>query len=113
MFMFWNYLVKCSCFKLDFLKIEFQWKTRFLKNWVIWNQIKKKKIHGTWVSCKISHITRFLENRVSKHGYFATSFERKEQMLILPWKTKSVQKVKNHPYPQNLRSSNYCVAHVS
>ena len=90
----------------------------------MWNQTKKKKnmefeFHVKFLTLldflKIEFFieTQFLENRVSKHGYFATSFERKGQMPILPWKTKSVQKVKNHPYPQNLRSSNYCVAHVS
>ena len=36
--MFLNYLGKCPCFKLDFLKIEFQWKTRYLDNRVIGNQ---------------------------------------------------------------------------
>ena len=33
----------CPCFKLDFLKIEFQWKTRFAKNRFIGNQTLKKK----------------------------------------------------------------------
>ena len=37
----WNYLRICSCFKLDFIKIEFQWKTRFGENWVIGNQTLK------------------------------------------------------------------------
>ena len=41
--MFLNYLGKCPCFKLDFLKIEFQWKTRYLDNRVIGNQTLKKK----------------------------------------------------------------------
>ena len=41
--MFWNYLAIYPYFKLDFLKIEFQWKTRFLENQVIGNQTKKKK----------------------------------------------------------------------
>ena len=38
MSMFWNYLEKCSCFKLYFLKIDFHWKTKFLENRVIGNQ---------------------------------------------------------------------------
>ena len=57
--LFWNYLAKCFYFKFYFLKIEFQWKTRFLKNRVMWNQTKKKKKHGTRVPFKISHITQF------------------------------------------------------
>ena len=32
---------------------------------------KKKKKHETRVLCKISHITRFSKNQVSKHGHFA------------------------------------------
>ena len=43
MSIFCNYLAKCPCFKLDFLKIEFQWKTRFLENQVMWIQTLKKK----------------------------------------------------------------------
>ena len=34
----WNYLRICPYFKLDYLKIEFQWKTRFGENWDIGNQ---------------------------------------------------------------------------
>ena len=62
----WNYFVICSYFKLDFLKIEFQWKIRFLENWVIGKKLKKKKkkIHGTRVPCNILQITRFSLNRV-------------------------------------------------
>ena len=41
MSLLWNYLGKCPYFKLDFLKIDFQWKTRFLENWVIGNQTLK------------------------------------------------------------------------
>ena len=45
----WNYLGICPCFKLDFLKIKFQWKTQFGENrvigenQVIGNQTLKKK----------------------------------------------------------------------
>ena len=65
MLIFWNYLAKYSCFKLDFLKIEFQWKTRFLKNRVIGKKLKKKKLHGTRVPCNILQVTRFSLNRVA------------------------------------------------
>ena len=34
----WNYLRICPYFKLDYLKIEFQWKTGFGENWDIGNQ---------------------------------------------------------------------------
>ena len=35
------------------------------------NLKKEKRKKGTRVPCKISHITRFSKNRVSKLGYFA------------------------------------------
>ena len=41
----WNYSGICLCFKFDFLKTEFYWKTRFGKNQVIGNQKKKKSCH--------------------------------------------------------------------
>jgi len=63
--------------KLDFLKIEFQYKTRFLENWVIaklnlkikiklWNlsSIQGTQVHGTWVPLENFHGTRVYETRV-------------------------------------------------
>ena len=51
MSVFWNYLEKCFCLKIEFLKLEFQWKTRFTQNWVIGKNLK----NFTWNS---SFITR-------------------------------------------------------
>ena len=73
--MFWNYLAIYPCFKLDFLKIEFQWKTWFLENQVIGKKLKKKKKkkqkkkkkkkkHGTLVPWNILQVTRFSLNLV-------------------------------------------------
>ena len=39
--MFWNYLGKYPCLKLDFLKLEFQWRTQFAQNRVIGKNLKK------------------------------------------------------------------------
>ena len=62
----WNSLGKCFCFKLNFLKIEFQWKTQFLENQVIEKKKRKKKrkkkLHGTQVPCSFFKVTRFLPN---------------------------------------------------
>ena len=82
--LFWNYLAKCLCFKLDFLKIEFQWKTRFLENWIMWNQTLKKKknymefeFHIKFLTLLDFHQIKFFietwfsKNRVSKQGHFA------------------------------------------
>ena len=44
---FWNYLVKCPCFKLDFLKIEFQLSIKnsiFRKSSYVKSNLKKKKM---------------------------------------------------------------------
>ena len=63
MLVLWNYLAKCSYFKLDFLKIEFQWKTWFTQNRII-SKKTCKNLHGTWVPCKFLQVTRFWVNRV-------------------------------------------------
>ena len=47
---FWNYLGKCFCLKIEFLKLEFQWKTRFTQNWVIGKNLK----NFTWNSSSIT-----------------------------------------------------------
>ena len=78
--MFWNSIFRKSSFneKLVLMKIiEFQWKTRFDENRVIW-----EILHGTQVLCIIIiffkvwfHITQFSKNLVFldslKHEYFA------------------------------------------
>ena len=63
--------------KLNFLKIEFQFKTRFLDNRVIANRkILKKKIFGTQVLCKVlefyvkysSSLKKFKWNSISMNS---------------------------------------------
>ena len=49
MSIFWNYIANCPYFKINFLKIEFQWKTRFLENQVMWNQNNNNN-NNTWNS---------------------------------------------------------------
>ena len=94
MSMFWNYLAKYPYFKLDFLKIEFQWKTRFLENLVMWNQTLKKKknveleFYVKFLTLLDFHQIEFqnrgiLQDSFKTWGIFATSFGQKRQMLIL------------------------------
>ena len=83
---FWNYLAKYPCFKLNFLEIEFQWKTRFLENKVIWNQTFKKikiKIHATRVPCKnFSHYLIFIKlSFLLKLNFLKIKFQNMDILL--------------------------------
>ena len=76
--LFWNSIFSKSSFnlKLDFLKIEFQFKTRFLDNRVITNwklNLKQKKGHGTWVPCKYIYIYIFFFKVWPPHTRFSTN----------------------------------------
>ena len=70
-----NYLGICSCFKLNFLKIELQ-AIKLKKIIIIKIKIKKLKIlHETRVPCRIFQETRFSKNRVSNQRHIPKQFQ--------------------------------------
>ena len=57
-------VAKYPYFILDFIKINFQLKTRFLENRVIGKKLLKKNLNGNRVPCNILQVTRFSLTRV-------------------------------------------------
>ena len=77
----WNYLGICPCFKLDFLKIKFQWKIQFGKNRIIGNQTyKKTKEKKAW---NLSSMLVFSRNSI----FSKSSFSLKLDFLKSSFKT--------------------------
>ena len=69
-----NFPTKCRHFEtFELCEIKQQQK----------NKKQNKKIHGIRVPCKISHITQFSENQVSKQRHFSRQFQNKGILLHL------------------------------